>query len=313
MPGALGRPADELTGLHPVAFLHARVDVAVAEVPDADVSAYARLGRLVDDAALDREDAMRPAGGRARLRSVVPDRDVDSRVVDRAQLRVGPWVEERAADRMLLMLGRHRPAAEVVVVALLERGHLCFLTRRVAACLGVDDGVLVEVSGTRPCGASRHDLGGELAPGAERPAPRASLPLSAKLQGQAMSLGLTLQPLGAIMGQLSKYVVMHHRVSSSLSSSVARVGPYKVRTGSLLTNEPSFPGRITDAEVPKPAIRACGITTLFSAYLSEAGVCGAGSLRREGERPADADDRCVYHTDLLSRLEPGEYARRRSK
>ena len=69
-----------------------------------------------------------------------------------------------------------------------------------------------------------HDLGGQSAPRAERPAPRASLPLSAQLPGQAMSLGLTLQPLGAIMGQLSKYVVMHHRVSSSLCLSVARVG-----------------------------------------------------------------------------------------
>jgi hypothetical protein len=72
---------------------------------------------------------------------------------------------------------------------------------------------------------SRHDLGGQPAPGAERPAPRASLPLSAKLQGQAVNLGLTLQPLGAIMGQLSKYVVMHQHVSSSLFLSVARVGP----------------------------------------------------------------------------------------
>ena len=71
-----------------------------------------------------------------------------------------------------------------------------------------------------------HDLGGQLAP-AEHPAPRASLPLSAKLQGQALSLGLTPQPLGAIMGQLSKYVVMHHRVFSSLFLSVARVGLQK--------------------------------------------------------------------------------------
>ena len=67
--------------------------------------------------------------------------------------------------------------------------------------------------------------GGQPPPGAERPAPRASLPLSAKLPGQALSLGLTLQPLGAIMGQLSKYVLMYHHVSSSLFLSVARVGP----------------------------------------------------------------------------------------
>ena len=120
VPGALGRPADELAGLHSVALLHARVDVAVAEVADADVPAHAFRGRLLDDAALDREDAVCPAGGSARLGLVVPDGDVDSRVVDRAQIRVGPRVEKRAADGMLLMLGRHRPAAEVVVVALLE-------------------------------------------------------------------------------------------------------------------------------------------------------------------------------------------------
>ena len=47
-----------------------------------------------------------------------------------------------------------------------------------------------------------HDLGGQPAPGAERPAPGVALPLSAKLQGQALSLGLTPQPLGAIMGHL---------------------------------------------------------------------------------------------------------------
>ena len=70
-----------------------------------------------------------------------------------------------------------------------------------------------------------HGLGGQPAPGAKRPAPRAPLPLLAKLQGQALNLGLTLEPLAAIMGQLSKYVVMNHRVSSFLCLSVARVGP----------------------------------------------------------------------------------------
>ena len=108
VPGALRRPADELAGPHSIAFLHARVDVAVAEVADADVPAYALRGRLLDDAALDREDAVCPAGGRAGLGLVVPDRDVDASVVDRAQIRVGPRVEKRAADGMLLMLGRRR-------------------------------------------------------------------------------------------------------------------------------------------------------------------------------------------------------------
>ncbi len=47
-----------------------------------------------------------------------------------------------------------------------------------------------------------HDLGGQLAPGAERPAPPGSLPLFAKLQSQAPILGLALEPLAALMGQL---------------------------------------------------------------------------------------------------------------
>ena len=135
VPGALRRPADELPGAHPVAALDARVDVPVAEVADADAAADAGRARGLDHAALDREDAVRPAGGSALLGPVVPDGDVDAGVVDGAERRVGPRVEERAADRMLLVLGRHRPAAEVVVVALWERRHLGdrSLTRPAAA------------------------------------------------------------------------------------------------------------------------------------------------------------------------------------
>ena len=124
VPRALRRPADELPGTHAVAALDARVDVPVAEVADADVAADAGLGRHLDDAALDRVDAVRPAGGSALLGPVVPDGHVDAGVVDGAERRVGPRVEERAADRMLLMLGRDRPAVEVVVVALRKRRHL---------------------------------------------------------------------------------------------------------------------------------------------------------------------------------------------
>jgi hypothetical protein len=43
---------------------------------------------------------MRPAARGAAFRAVVAHRDVDAVVVDRAQLGVGPRVEERAADRM---------------------------------------------------------------------------------------------------------------------------------------------------------------------------------------------------------------------
>ena len=46
-----------------------------------------------------------------------------------------------------------------------------------------------------------HGLGGQLAPGAERPARRSRL-LQANLPGEALSLGLTVEPLAAIMGQL---------------------------------------------------------------------------------------------------------------
>ena len=124
VPGALRRPADELPGAHPVAALDARIDVPVAEVADADGAADAGRGRRVDDAALDREDAVRPAAGSALIRPVVADGDVDAGVVDRAERRIRPRVEERPAHRMLLMLGRDRPATEVVVVALWERRHV---------------------------------------------------------------------------------------------------------------------------------------------------------------------------------------------
>ena len=77
----------------------------------------------VDDAALDREDAVRPAAGAPGSGRSSADGDVDSGVVDRAELRVRPRVEECPAHGMLLMLGRHRPAAKVVVVALRERRH----------------------------------------------------------------------------------------------------------------------------------------------------------------------------------------------
>ena len=70
------------TGRRPYApaALHARVDVSVAEVADPDVAADPGSGRLVDDAALDREHTVCAAGRRAWLGPVVANGHVDTRV-----------------------------------------------------------------------------------------------------------------------------------------------------------------------------------------------------------------------------------------
>src|SRR5918995_2978734 len=87
VPGALRRPADELPGAYAVAARDARIDVPVAEVADADAAAGAGRGRGVDDAALDRKDAVRAIGGSAPRGAGVADRPIDAPVVDRAEGR----------------------------------------------------------------------------------------------------------------------------------------------------------------------------------------------------------------------------------
>ena len=123
MPPAAARPADVLPGAHALAGGHQRVDMPVAEVADADVAADAMWCCLLDDAAFDRVDPMRATLGRAPFGPVVADRDVDAGVVDGAERGVWPRVEEGAADRVLPVVRSHGPAAEGVVVALLDRRH----------------------------------------------------------------------------------------------------------------------------------------------------------------------------------------------
>ena len=87
VPGALRRPADELTGAHPVAALDARVDVPVAEVADADAAAGAGGDAAsTTPPSIAKTRCVRPAGS-ARRRPVVPHGDVDAGVVDRAERR----------------------------------------------------------------------------------------------------------------------------------------------------------------------------------------------------------------------------------
>jgi hypothetical protein len=118
VPRATGRPADQLAGTNRVAGVDERFDVAVAEMPDAGEPTDATGRRLVHAATLDRVHTMSPSGRRAALRPVVADADVESVVIDGAALRVGPRIEEGAADRVRPVVGADRPAAPVVVVRL---------------------------------------------------------------------------------------------------------------------------------------------------------------------------------------------------
>ena len=123
MPPAAAGPPDVLPGSHALAGGDQRVHVPVAEMADANVATDAARGCLLDDAALDRVDPMGAALGRAAFGPVIADRDVDAGVVDGPERRVGPRVEEGAADRVLPVVRSHGPPAEGVVVALLERRH----------------------------------------------------------------------------------------------------------------------------------------------------------------------------------------------
>src|SRR4029450_1704967 len=95
-------------------------------------------------------------------------------------------------------------------------------------------------------------LGAHPAGGAQCQPPAATVPSTAGLPGQAPCLGLTLQPFTALMAQLSEDLGGHHPVSSSLSSSVGRVGLCKWARFRCSRNEPSFLPRITDADVQTP-------------------------------------------------------------
>ena len=118
MPVALERPADVLAGRDDLAGLHDRVDVPVAEVPDAREPTGATRSRQEHGPTLDGVDPVRSAGRRTLFGPVVAHRDVDAVVVDRAELGVGSRVQERAADRMLAVERLDRPAAPRVVVDL---------------------------------------------------------------------------------------------------------------------------------------------------------------------------------------------------
>ena len=106
MPVALARPRDVLAGHDGLARLDDGVDVPVPEVAGVNGAADAARSREEDGPALDREDPVRAPRRRAALRPVVADGDVDAVVVDRAALRIRPRVEERAANRVLPLLGR---------------------------------------------------------------------------------------------------------------------------------------------------------------------------------------------------------------
>jgi hypothetical protein len=99
---------------------------------------------------------------------------------------------------------------------------------------------------------------------------------------------------------------MQHGVSSSLFPGVVRVGLCKWARFRCSRNEPSFlvELRMPISTTPTRGVRNHG-SSMFLPF-SLAGVCGAGSLRREGERPADGDNRFVSHADLLSRLSRAE-------
>ena len=115
--------------------------------------------------------------------------------------------------------------------------------------------------------------------------PAAYLPLAAGLPDQPLHLGLTLQPFTAVMGQLSECFVMHHGVSSSLFPGVERVGLYKWARFRCSRNEPSFPGRITDAEVHHPVQGRTEFDFPFPCRLARQASAGpAGyAVKRRGQ------------------------------
>ena len=136
VPQALARPADLLPGLDRLAVLdrEERVRVPVLEVTDRDDPVDAAdqvlvLGH-VGDAALHRIDPVASSGRRTLLGLVVTGADVDADVVV-ALFRGIARVEERGAERMLLVDGLERPTAVRVVVPVREPGQ-----RRERRCRG---------------------------------------------------------------------------------------------------------------------------------------------------------------------------------
>ena len=92
--------------------------MSVSEVSDAGEAARSTGRREEDGPALDRIDPVGSPRRRSAFRAVVAHRDIDPVVIDRAALRIGSWVEERSADRMLAPVRSDGPAAPGVVVDL---------------------------------------------------------------------------------------------------------------------------------------------------------------------------------------------------
>ena len=120
VPVARARPADVLTRRDGLTGDDHRVDVAVPEVADVREAAHAARRREEHRPALDREHAVRAPGRRAGRRPVVADGDVHTLVIDRTSAGIRPGVEKRASDGMLPIPRAHGPAAERVVVGLLQ-------------------------------------------------------------------------------------------------------------------------------------------------------------------------------------------------
>ena len=118
VPGRQPGPADHLPGEDPLSGPHTRIDVPVAEMTEVDVTANPGRGRFLDYASLDRVDPVGARAGGTPLGLLVVDGDVDSLVVDGAVSVVGARVEEGAANRVLALNWRDRPAEVVVIVAL---------------------------------------------------------------------------------------------------------------------------------------------------------------------------------------------------
>ena len=115
MPLAGERPAEHVPGPDGLTLRDDGVDVAVAEMaePDDRLAGSCVARDPPDLAALERVDTVRPAGRRAPSGPVVAHGDVDAVVV----VLLRPRIEERAANRMLAVSRRDRPAPVVVVVA----------------------------------------------------------------------------------------------------------------------------------------------------------------------------------------------------
>ena len=120
VPVPLARPADVRARGNDLSRQDDGVDVPVAEVADMCEAARAVRRREVHGPTLDGEDTMRSAIRRAGLRAVVAHRDVDAVVIDRAELGIGSRIEERPANRVLLVERPHGPASPRVVVHLGE-------------------------------------------------------------------------------------------------------------------------------------------------------------------------------------------------